>query len=119
MEVADDRTNESPLLAEDGGKETVVAAGPSGSDTVEGGHDAAGFTFFDSHLEWLEVDLTDSLLVAPGKLTFGVTVGFLIVESKVFDVNVDAILLNGFDDGSRALARLEWVFAVVFAGASK
>ena len=113
VEVADDGANESPLVAEDGGKETVVAAGPLGSDTVEGGHDAAGLTFFDSHLEWLEVDLTDSLLVAPGKLTFGVTVGFLVVESEVLDVNVDAILLNGFDDGRRALAGLEWVFAVV------
>lgn len=113
VEVADDGANESPLVAEDGGKETVVAAGPLGSDTVEGGHDAAGFTFFDSHLEWLEVDLTDSLLVAPGKLTFGVTVGFLVVKGEVFDVNVDAILLNGFDDGGRALARHVWVFAVV------
>ena len=114
VEVADDRSNESPLLTENGGKETIVAAGPLGSDTVEGGHDTVGSTFFDGHFEWLEVDFTDGLLVAPGKLTFGVTVGFLIVKSEVLDVSVDAVFLNRLDDGSGALAGLEWVFAVVF-----
>ncbi len=53
-------------------------------------------SILDRHLEGLEVDLADSLLVGPGS-HHAVTVAFLIVQGKVLHVSVDAVLLCACD----------------------
>ena len=73
-----------------------AAASPAVADVVEGRHDSVAVSILDRHFEGLEVDLADRLLVGPGSQHRS-TVAFLIVQSKVLHVSVDAVLLCACD----------------------
>ena len=79
VEVADDHAAEAPLVTQDLGQQTVVAAGPAGTDAVEGGHHATGLGFLHSQLEGAQVDLAQALLGQPAQIAADGTVGLLFV----------------------------------------
>ena len=91
-----DEAEEAPLTAQDVLQQLLAAASPAAADVVEGRHDSVAVSILDRHLEGLEVDLADSLLVGPGSQHRS-TVAFLIVQGEVLHVSVDAVLLCACD----------------------
>ena len=94
--IGQDEALEAPLAAQDVLQQLRATASPAIADVVEGRHDSVAVSILDRHLEGLEVDLADSLLVGPGS-HHAVTVAFLIVQGKVLHVSVDAVLLCACD----------------------
>lgn len=84
---------EAPLVTEHGVQQVVGGTGMGVTDVVEGAHHSLCAAFLHAHLERLEVDLADGLLVRPGTHHVG-TVGFLIVQSEVLHEGVHALLLG-------------------------
>ena len=84
---------EAPLVTEHGVQQVVGGTGIGVTDVVEGAHHSLCAAFLHAHLERLEVDLADGLLVRPGTHHVG-TVGFLIVQSEVLHEGVHALLLG-------------------------
>ena len=109
--VSDDDTMEAPFITDDFGEHAFVGAGPSGTDTVEGGHEAKTAKIAIK-LEWLEVDFADGLLVAPGVDLD--TFFLLIVKGHVLGVAIDAIFHGALGGVTSHEAREERIFGIVF-----
>jgi hypothetical protein len=96
--IGKDSASEAPFMTEDFNEKRIGSSGLHHTKTVVGGHDATAVAFLDDHLEWTEVELTESLLINEGHGTF--TVLFLIVDSEVLEVAVDALLGSAIDDSA-------------------
>ena len=88
--IGDDHAVAAPLVAQDAGDQTVVAAGPDSAPAGVGNHNAVAVADLDGSLEGFQVDFTGSLLVQPDAQTD--TVLLAVVQGKVLHNNVDALV---------------------------
>ena len=90
--VTDNEALKAPFIAKNSGTKSCVRTAPAGTYTVEGGHNTCAITLGNRKFKRRKINLTDSLLV--GKGTYTVTVGLLVVKSKVLHIYVAALRLN-------------------------
>ena len=94
--IGKDSASEAPFMTEDFNEKRIGSSGLHHTKTVVGGHDATGVAVLDAHLEWFEIDHTESLLADEGHGAF--TVLLLFVDSEVLVVAVNTFEGGAFDD---------------------
>ena len=88
----------APFVPEDVREECRGLGAGGRAKLVVGAHDAVGISGLDGNLEGLEVDLAHGLLACPGhKAACIAAVRLLVVQGKVLEVAVDAVVLDAFD----------------------
>ena len=109
--VGDDHAVAAPLAAQHARDHALVGAVPVAAHTAVGGHHAVAGALGEGVLEAAQVDLTDGLLVGPGR--DAAAVGFLVVQSEVLDQDVGALGLDALALGREELAGEEAVLGEV------
>ena len=110
-EVGQDEAVEAPLIAQNVGHQAGISTGPDSAHTGKSVHNSLSAALGDGHLERLEVDLTDGLLVCPGG--DAAALGLAVVQGEVLHVNINALGLDAADLSSSDLAGEEAVLGVV------
>ena len=98
----------SPVVAENIGKEPLVALRINTVDFVIGRHNSPRIALANHHLETLQIQLTESTL-AQSLIHLG-TVSFLRVHGKVLGTYTHALTLYTLYKGGSDKTRYDWIF---------
>lgn len=110
-----DHAAEAPLATQDSVEQSGVGTAPLHTDVVEGAHHGTRAALLDAHLEGLQVDLANRLLVGPGG-ELAQSVGLLVVQREVLHEGVHALGLSASDLLGSHHAEQVAVFGEVFEG---
>lgn len=113
--MGQDHAAEAPLATQDSVEQSGVGTAPLHTDVVEGAHHGTRAALLDAHLEGLQVDLANRLLVGPGG-ELAQSVGLLVVQREVLHEGVHALGLSASDLLGGHHAEQVAVFGEVFEG---
>ena len=107
---------EAPLVAQNGGEQSMTLLGEFAIDLIVGRHHGPGISLLHGNLEALEINLTQSTL-AHYFVDKG-AVGLLRIHGEVLDRSADALALDATNVSSSNLACYQRIFGIVLEIAS-